>query len=306
MIDRRIDTFLLVCELMNYRKVAEALDITQPAVTQQIHYLEKEYGCKLFEYQNHRLLKTDAAALLEQHARAMRFQDTQLRSKLNTAQRDLRIGATKTIGDYALRDEIIQFAAAEGNTLSLVVDNTQHLLTMLEDNQLDFAVVEGYFDRNRFDSCLLRREPFVGICPRNHPFAGREVPLDELFGETIIHREPGSGTRAILEQKLMGYNASFAQFKRQICISSFHLILDLVESGLGVSFVYEVLADSDSNLGKFSLQGEPIVREFNIVYLKHADLKEKIDWFFPGRFNWKGFERERTSYVHSEKCKCLQ
>jgi len=284
MIDRRINTFLQVCELMNYRKAAEALDITQPAVTQQIHYLEKEYGCKLFEYQNHRLIKTDAAVLLERHARTLRCQDTQLRSKLNTAQRNLRVGATKTIGDYVLRDEVLRYAGAEDSTLSLVVDNTKNLLTMLEDNELDFAVVEGYFDRNEFDSCLLRREPFVGICPRNHPFAGREVPLDELFEETIIHREPGSGTRAILEQKLVGYNASFAQFKRQICISSFHLILELVKEGLGVSFVYEVLADSDPELAKFSLQGEPIIREFNIVYLKYADLHEKIDWFFPGRF----------------------
>ena len=55
MVDRRVDTFLLLCQLMNYRKTADALGITQPAVTQQIHFLEREYGCKLFTYQNSRL-----------------------------------------------------------------------------------------------------------------------------------------------------------------------------------------------------------------------------------------------------------
>lgn len=283
MLDRRVDTFLLLCQLMNYRKTADALGITQPAVTQQIHFLEREYGCKLFTYQNSRLQKTEAAITLEQYARAIRLQDQHLRDKLSSTVRELKIGATKTIGDYVLKEDIQRYLSKEDHALSLVVDNTEHLLKMLDENQLDFAVIEGYFDRSLFDSQLFRKEPFVGICPHNHPFAGKEVSLEELFQETIIHREAGSGTRAILEQKLQGYNESLDRFKRQICISSFPVILDLVKKGFGVSFVYEVLADSDPNIAKFTIRGEHIVREFNIVYLKHADLQEKISWFFPGR-----------------------
>ena len=283
MVDRRVDTFLLLCQLMNYRKTADALGITQPAVTQQIHFLEREYGCKLFTYENSRLRKTEAAITLEQYARAIRLQDQHLRDKLSSTVRELKIGATKTIGDYVLKDDIQRYLSKEDHALSLVVDNTKHLLKMLDENELDFAVIEGYFDHSQFDSQLFRKEPFVGICPRNHPFAGKEVSLAELFQETIIHREAGSGTRAILEQKLRGYNESLDRFKRQICISSFPVILDLVKKGFGVSFVYEVLADSDPDIAKFSIRGEHIVREFNIVYLKHADLQEKISWFFPGR-----------------------
>ena len=283
MVDRRVDTFLLLCQLMNYRKTADALGITQPAVTQQIHFLEREYGCKLFTYENSRLRKTEAAITLEQYARAMRLQDQHLRDKLSSTVRELKIGATKTIGDYVLKEDIQRYLSKEDHALSLVVDNTKHLLKMLDENELDFAVIEGYFDHSQFDSQLFRKEPFVGICPRNHPFDGKEVSLAELFQETIIHREAGSGTRAILEQKLRGYNESLDRFKRQICISSFPVILDLVKKGFGVSFVYEVLADSDPNIAKFTIRGEHIVREFNIVYLKHADLQEKISWFFPGR-----------------------
>ena len=47
----------------------------------------------------------------------------------------------------------------------------------------------------------------------------------------------------------------------------------------GISFVYEVLAKSDPELGIFTLKGEPIVREFNVIYLKHADVREKMEWF---------------------------
>ena len=280
MVDYRVDTFLTLCQLMNYRKTADALGITQPAVTQQIHFLERKYGCKLFTYQNSRLTKTAAAVTLEQYARAMRLQDQHLRDKLSSTVRELRIGATKTIGDYVLKEHIQRYLMQEDHALSLFVDNTEHLLKMLDGNQLDFAVIEGYFDRTLFDSQLFRKEPFVGICPQNHRFAGREVGLEELLHETIIHREAGSGTRAILEQKLHGYNESLERFRRQICISSFPVILDLVKNGFGVSFVYEVLADNHPDIAKFTIQGEPIVREFNIVYLKHADLQEKLNWFF--------------------------
>lgn len=284
MLDHRIDTFLLLCELMNYRKTAEILRISQPAVTQQIHFLESQYGQKLFTYENRRLVKTEAAAILEQYARAAKLKEQDLLQKLKDKPiHTLRVGATKTIGDYYLKSDIRRYLHSPGNALTLIVDNTAKLLHLLEENELDFAVVEGFFDKTRFDNILLRREPFVGICRKGHPFAGREVTIDELLQETIIHREAGSGTRAILEQELRGYNESLQRFQRHICISSFNVILDLVQQGLGVSFVYRILADSDPGLDKFSLRGESVVREFNIVFLKYAEIDDMIRLFFgPG------------------------
>ncbi|HIU47708.1 MAG TPA: LysR family transcriptional regulator [Candidatus Fimadaptatus faecigallinarum] len=281
MLDYRIDTFLALCDCMNYRRAAEVLHISQPAVTQQIHSLECMYDCKLFTYKNHRLEKTEAANILERYARAAKLHERDLRLSLSDSRvRDLKIGATKTIGDYFLGDYICRYLSRQQTALTLIVDNTEHLLNLLEDNVLDFAVVEGFFDKDRFDSILLRREPFVGICQREHPFAGREIGVDELMQQTIIHREAGSGTRAILEQELTGYNESLQRFQRHICISSFKLILDLVKRGYGISFVYDILAGSDPELAKFTLRGESVVREFNIVYLKYADLREKIRLFF--------------------------
>ena len=281
MLDHRIETFLTLCEVMNYREAAERLHITQPAVTQHIHFLEKQYSCRLFTYENRRLIKTEAAVTLEEYARAMRVQESSVRQKLQDGGiRELRIGATKTIGDYFIHEQIQRYLLRKDNALTLIVDNTEHLLKLLEDNQLDFAIIEGYFDKKRYDSQCLRKEPFVGICRKDHPFADRQISIEELLEETIIHREEGSGTRAILEQKLQGYNESLQRFKRHICISSFKLILDLVKNGFGVSFVYDILAESDPELATFRIQGEAIVREFSLVYLKHSNVQEKIDLFF--------------------------
>ena len=105
------------------------------------------------------------------------------------------------------------------------------------------------------------------------------VSVEDLLSETLIHREKGSGTLAILEDKLLEHNESPERFHRHICISSFKMIIDLIKSGYGISFVYEVLAKSDPELGIFTLKGEPLIREFNIIYLKYAEVGEKIGWF---------------------------
>ena len=280
MLDHRTETFMTVCNVMNYREAAELLHITQPAVTQHIQFLEKEYGCRLFLYENRKLIKTPAARMLEDYLCSAKQREDFLREKLkNNGLRELRIGATKTIGDYVITDQIHKFLDQSDTSLTLIVDNTKHLLQLLEQNALDYAIIEGYCDKNRFGSQLYRRESFVGICPKDHPFAGKEVSVEDLLSETLIHREKGSGTLAILEDKLLEHNESLERFHRHICISSFKMIIDLIKSGYGISFVYEVLAKSDPELGIFTLKGEPLIREFNIIYLKYAEVGEKIGWF---------------------------
>lgn len=281
MLDYRMDTFLMVCDTMNYREAAQRLHITQPAVTQHIQFLEREYGCTLFLYQNRTLQKTDAAKELEQYARAMRCNDHNVRRLLHTqGVQELRIGATKTIGDYVLPEQIARCLSRQDAALTLIVDNTERLLQLLDTDSLDFAIVEGCFDKRRYDSHCLREEPFVGICQKGHPFSGRAVTVDELLKQPLIYREPGSGTRAILEQLLQGNNESISRFSRQICISSFKLILELVRKGFGVSFVYQVLADSDPGVDVFRLRGGAISRQFNLVWLHGADVRQKIELFF--------------------------
>lgn len=280
MIDFRLESFLSVCDTMNYRQSAELLHITQPAVTQHIQHLEKMYNCKLFQYEGRRLRKTKAATILEQYARTMKVCESNMIRKLqNSKIQELNIGATKTIAECIISKYVEDFIRCPDNELSLIVDNTEHLLNLIDSCKLDFALIEGIFDKNQYGHKLFSREPFVGICAAAHPFAQREVTVAELLEETLICREIGSGTRAILETKLLDFNESITHFKRSICISSFQMILDYVKKGIGISFVYEVLA-KQSGLSTFTIKDCQIEREFNFVYLKNTGAEEKIQYFF--------------------------
>ncbi len=184
----------------------------------------------------------------------------------------LRVGASKTIGEYVVAPHIECFLRAQPQaTFSLTVDNTQGLLQALEEGRLDFALVEGYFDRSRYSARLYRQEAFFGICAPGHRLAGRTVPLEELERERLILREPGSGTRAILEEGLRRQNRALGSFPGVVAISDFTVIKTLVARGLGVSFLYAPVAESElaaGTLARFELAQVPMSGAFYLVCLK--------------------------------------
>lgn len=280
MLDYRIYTFLKLCDTMNYHKTAELLHMTQPAVTQHIHFLENEYGCKLFIYNGKSLKKTKEAYQLEAYACSAQYNEDILKKEIiNKPLTELRVGATKTIGEYVITEQVKSFFQSDNYTLSLIVDNTSHLLFLLEHNKLDFAIIEGFFDKEKYNYMLYKKEPFVGICSKTHPFAQRNVSFEELFKETLIVREKGSGTREIFEQILHENNFTLDCFKKKICISSFQLIKEFVLTEKSISFVYEAVANSDSELSSFTVGNNIITREFNYVYLKNTNAEKFISLF---------------------------
>ncbi len=143
--DQKLLTFLTLCRTMNYRRAADALHLTQPAVTKQIQSLESQYGVKLFSYDERKLRKTAQGEILERYAMELQYNDAELARLLAAKPKTLlRIGATKSIGDYILIPEIQRFLESPENELFFTVDNTAHLLSHLEAGELDFVVLEGF------------------------------------------------------------------------------------------------------------------------------------------------------------------
>lgn len=280
MLDYRINTFLTLCETMNYRLTAQKLSMTQPSVTQHIQYLEKYYDCKLFEYNGKHLHITEQAEILKKYASSMNYQENQLKQALLPPKgHSLTIGATRTIGEYVIPNQVENFLKEPDNTLSIVIDNTKCILELLEQGEIDFAIIEGFFDKSIYGSKLYRNEPFIGFCSTSHPFAGREVSISDLLTQDLIIREEGSGTRTILEQELSKYNYSIHNFRRTICINNFGLLENLVARKCGITFAYQAAGIDNSSLSTFTVQDWNITREFNYVYLADTDAENLVELF---------------------------
>ena len=284
MMDPRWNTFLAVCETMNYTRAAENLNITQPAVTHHIHYLEDHYGCRLFSYEGKILRLTEAGMRLREFTRSMAYNSKKVEATMAApAPISLRVGASKTIGEYVIAPRVERFLRSQPEaSFSLLVDNTQVLLRALEAGQLDFALVEGFFDRSRYDAQLCRQEAFFGVCAPQHRLAGRAVPLDEITGERLILREPGSGTRAIFEEALHRQNYTLDSFPSVVTISDFSTIKSLVADGLGLSFLYAPVVEQEleaGTLARFDLAEVPMSGAFYFVCLKdNLFAKNWMDW----------------------------
>lgn len=284
MLDPRWNTFLVLCETMNYTRAAERLCLTQPAVTHHIHYLEDHYGCRLFSYEGKVLRLTEAGVRLREFTRSMAYNSRKVETAMaSPAPISLRVGASKTIGEYIVAPQVERFLRAQPEaSFSLLVDNTQVLLRGLEAGTLDFALVEGFFDRSRYDSQLYRQEAFFGVCAPEHRLAGRAVPLDELTGERLILRESGSGTRAIFEEALHRQNYTPESFSSVVTISDFSTIKSLVADGLGISFLYAPVVEQEQKSGtlaRFDLAEVPMSGAFYFVCLKdNLFAKNWMDW----------------------------
>lgn len=283
MLDYRIDTFLTLYEQMNYRRTAEQLNMTQPGVTQHIHYLEKFYGVKFFVYDGRQLKRTKAAEQLKRHFDSVRAAELALKEGfVQTGDIHLRVGATKTIGEFVIVPDVEKFLSNENHSLDLIVDNTENLLTLLSQGKLDFAVIEGVFDKEQYPHRLFKKERFVGICEKNHPFAGRSVTLQEVFLQKLIVREKGSGTRMLLSRAIRDRGYSLDSFRGCSTVSNFSVICELVAKNGAITFAYEPIARHRPDLATFTVEDMQIQGEFHFVYTNEQVAASRIACFMPG------------------------
>lgn len=275
MLDNRMYTFLELCNTMNYHKAADALNMTQPAVTQHIKYLEDLYGCKLFDYSSRKLIKTEKCIELEKHTRTVISMDLSVKKVLaNKSKISINIGATKTIGEYALDKSIYSLISENKYNINLVIDNTQNLLNKLNHFELDIILLEGFLDKNKYNYKKISDEEIVGICSKNHRFANKEISFEDIFNEKTVLRENGSGTKKVFETFLQSKGYDVSSFKSTFSISSNRLIEKIVENNLSVSFVYNIIAKQNKNLATFNIKGYKILHEFNYVFLDKSKANE--------------------------------
>ncbi len=277
MIDQRIYTFLELCNVMNYHKTAENLNMTQPAVTQHIKHLEQLYRCPLFRYEKKTLYKTEQCLSLEKYARTIiALNQSAVQSLSQQEKVSFNIGATKTIGEYMLHEVVYALFNDDRYEINIHIDNTERLLDQLHHFKLDVLMLEGYVDKEQYHHQKISDEEMVGICAMEHPFAGQTVSLQEVLQQNIILREDGSGTRAVFERFLNDHGYHVDSFQKKSILSSNKLIELAVQHGHGISFVYHILPKQNHNLATFRIKESNISHEFNYIFLNEEKAQKAM------------------------------
>lgn len=273
MLDFRMKTFLKVCECMNFTRAAQELNITQPAVSQHVRYLENFYKSRLFAYEGKKLKLTEQGEMLHSAALTMMHDELSLKSRLAllpAGKRNIRFGATMTIGEVVMPEVLKGYLLASPEVqLHMEVANTQELLKRLDAGKIDFAVVEGFFKKTEYDFLHYSTEKFVAVCSPSYHFQKKSKRLEDIFGERLLLREPGSGTREVLERFLDSQNYGLEDFEKTAEIGNLHTIKELVKAGLGITFLYEIAVKKELEEGVLkliNLENCQIYHDFTFIW----------------------------------------
>ena len=283
MLDFRTETFLTVCQTMNFTVAAKQLNITQPAVSQHIHFLEDQYHTSLFIYRNKQLFLTRSGEILRKHLLTMKNDEKAILEELKsnfTGIETLSIGVTMTIGEYAIVDKLANFLIHHPEiNIHLHYDNTFQLLKLLDHGQISMAIVEGNYPKENYSHKKYSTEDYIAVCAASHHFfTDHPHTVNDLLYERLLVREKGSGTRNILEQSLIARGLHISDFIHYTQVENMHTIIDLLKKDCGISFLYKIAVENELQSGilrEISLDDFKMQHDFNIIWEKHSIYTDK-------------------------------
>ena len=287
MLGSKMRTLLSVVENESFTQAAQALSMTQPAVSHHIKQLEDEIGAPLFLRRKNGLLLTQQGEIAVKYARRLVALDARMHRELEDLRRNLtslRVGITHTAESNLTAAVLAKCSNRHaGLSITIVTETIQKLYEMLGNYELDLAIVEGGRTDPELSYMMLDTDYLSCVMANENPLARQAaVTLPQLKREQMILRLPSSATRALFESTLESIGESIESFDVILEVDNIATIKDLVRKDLGVS----ILARSAcmDELGKGKLTALPIenlnmVRETRIVYhqdFSHLELLQEI------------------------------
>jgi DNA-binding transcriptional LysR family regulator len=281
----KLKVFRVVADLLNYRRAAEELHPTQPAVTAQIRSLEESLGIALFDRIGRETRLTPAGATLLQYVRKIEATANDAVAALvpfgAQESSELSIGASHTVAVYLL-PRVLAHLLREWPRLRIHVigGSTNAVLQALTAHEIGVALIEAPAHRPDLKVESFGDDELALIVRPDHRWAQKpSVSAAELVKEPILLREEGSGMRQIVEEYLERNGVLRQQLRTSVDLNSTEGILSAVEAGLGIGFVPCVAIEKAVALGSVKVirvDNGPIRRQFSFVLLNGPDPRGPI------------------------------
>ncbi|NCS41482.1 MAG: LysR family transcriptional regulator [Microcystis aeruginosa BS13-10] len=242
----QLEIFLATAEHLHFTKAAEALYITQPAVSAAIASLESEYGVKLFHRVGRHIEITETGRLLQLEAQRILTQVALTErglAEFNDLQRgELQLGSSLTIGNYWLPAKISDFQERyPAIKINCTLANTEEICLGTANGRFDLALIEGEV-KSDLTHCL--EQEIVGsdrlliIVGRSHPWYKREaIELPELVETPWVMRESGSMVKAIIENSSAAAGISELMVQKELELGTLRSIRVIDTSGLSPRYL---------------------------------------------------------------------
>ncbi len=276
MADRRLQVFHAVAKHLSFTKAADALFMTQPAVTFQIKQLEEYFNTRLFDRAQGGIALTPAGVLALDYAERILALSAELEARLKDlsgqAGGSLLIGGSMTIGEYLLPQLIGEFKARFPAVVPMLfVGNSEAVQDRVAERTLDLGFIEGDSHLSSLLSEVCCEDELQVVCAPTHPLAKEPFALPaSLTQHPYIGREAGSGTRAVIDRYLQKTGVPPDSLNVVVELGSPEALKGLVATGLGFAIMSRVIVAKELELGQLVQipLRPPLIRNFSVVYPK--------------------------------------
>lgn len=297
MFDFRLRVFYTVAKRLNFTKAAEELCITQPAVSKHIQEIESYYKVRLFERNGNKIHLTKAGGVLLHYCNQIFGLYGSLEFDLNALTEifkgKLRIGASTTIAQYVLPPLLADFHKRnEDIQVSLTISNTEQIEQALNNNSIDFGIVEGQAKNTLFKYTEFIQDEIVPVVAANHALAiQKEISIDQLLSTPLLLREPGSGTLEVIAHALKPHNIKLSDLKCEMQLGSTESIKSYLLHSDCMAFlsIHSILEELKNNkLQIVDVKDLNLDRAFHFIQL-HGETEGLPDVFieFARHYNFK-------------------
>jgi DNA-binding transcriptional LysR family regulator len=287
MADRRLQVFNAVAKHLSFTKAAEALFMTQPAVTFQIRQLEEHFNTRLFDRAQGRISLTAAGEVaLEYSARILAMAaelDTRIKEMSGQMAGPLLVGASTTIAEFLLPQVLGEFKSRNpGVVPRLFVANSEMVQDRVAERTLDLGFIEGDSHLPSLATDVCCDDELQVVCARSHPLAKLTSATPKSLTEhAYVGRESGSGTREVIDRYLQQVGVPVDSLTVFMELGSPEAIKGLIATGLGFAIMSRASVAKEVRLGELvQIPFSPrLVRSLSVVYPKERIHSRLVDSF---------------------------
>jgi DNA-binding transcriptional LysR family regulator len=279
MADRRLQVFHAVARHGSFTRAAEALFMTQPAVTFQIKQLEEQYNTRLFDRGHGRVTLTTAGELVMAYAERILGLTEELESRVSELTDELsgilHLGTSTTIAGYWLPALLEGFKRHYPRVVPRVsVGNSQLIESRVMDRNLDVGLIEIITEQPTLDRRSAGTDELKLIVAPNHPLAGeKSVRAEQLVSYPLIHRDPGNAIRDLVDQFFVSAGIPLEDLNVTAELGSLSAVKHMVAEGFGVAIASAAAIRSAVKAGR--MVGIPLEPQLNTP-LEVILLKDKF------------------------------
>lgn len=287
MADRRLQVFHAVAKHLSFTKAAEALFMTQPAVTFQIKQLEEHFNTRLFERGHGRIGLTPAGQLVLEYAERILALSTELDTRVKEMTGEvsgpLLVGASTTIAEFLLPQVLGEFKSRHPKVQPrLVVANSETVESRVAEHTLDIGFIEAPSHLAGVVTDVCCEDELQAVCAPSHPLARlKSAGAKQLAQYPYISREPGSGTREVTDQYFRKAGVAPESLNVVMELGSPEALKGLVLTGVGFAIMSRAAVVRESRSG--DLVRVPLAprlnRDLSVVYPKEKFRSRLVNTF---------------------------